>query len=103
MARKIKSHYKQQARVGDKVINIYTREIGTIKQIDNRCNLRDNDRGVNEYYIKWGRGGHWSRHDCYYFDHGILDPGNKDNPPQERIEVVHLTKAAKVLYGKKET
>jgi len=98
MAKKTKSRYKPKYKLGTEVIDIETKSIGTIKRIDNVCNLRDNKRSVPEYYIKWHSG--WSRHDCYYFDNDILDPGNEFNPPQEKITVIPLTPAARVLYNK---
>lgn len=89
---KQKSHYKQKAKIGDKVIALETGEIGVIKQIDNVCNLRDNNRSVNEYYVKW-KNDAWTRHDCYYLDMGL------ETVNDERI--VHLTGVTKILYGQK--
>lgn len=89
---KQKSHYKQKAKIGDKVIALKTGEIGVIKQIDNVCNLRDNNRSVNEYYVYWPVEKSWSSHDCYDIDNDIEDGSG----------VRHLTGARKVLYGQKD-
>lgn len=92
--KKIRSNYKQLAKIGDKVIVIDTREIGTIKQIDNVCNLRDHNRSVNEYYIQWANKA-WTRHDCFYFDQGLETVHGHNGESR----VLHLTGTAKVLYG----
>lgn len=98
MGPKIKSHYKQKAKIGDKVIALETGEIGVIKQIDNVCNLRDNNRSVNEYYVYWPKPkeyeGAWTRHDCYYLDMGIETVNDG--------RIVHLTGVTKILYGQKD-
>ncbi len=88
MARKIRSRYKPEGKIGDQVLATGTRSIGVIKQIDNVCNLRDNNRSVSEYYVYWPVERAWTRHDSYYVD-----------TYQDIEEVILLTGVNRVLYG----
>lgn len=84
--------HKPLLKVGDKLIDISNGKIGTIKQIDNHCtkkyDVRYDNPGFIEYYVKWPNG-NWSRHDAYEIDLGFYR------------EVIPLTKAGEVLYGRK--
>lgn len=88
-----KVHYPfPMLEIGAKVFSLDTKEVGTIRKIDNRCSKVYNKIYENpyyhEYYIKWPRA-NWSRHYIHEIDEGL----NK--------EIVPYTKAIKVLYGKK--
>lgn len=91
MVNKRKSRYKQKAKIGDWVICIGNGAKGVIKQIDNVCNIRDNDRTVNEYYVYWPVEEAWTRHDCYHLDNDV-EVGDG---------VRHLTGVREVLFGNK--
>lgn len=88
-----KVHYPApRLEIGTKVFGLDTKEVGTIKRIDNRCSKIYNEIYDNpyyyEYYIKWPKD-NWSRHYIHEIDKGL----NK--------EIVLYTKTIEVLYGKK--
>jgi hypothetical protein len=92
--------YQPKLKVGDKVIDVDDGSIGIVRQIDNYCSdIYQPDAGYmnpgyKEYYIEF-KNNSWVRPYCHEFD------SNSYTGPDERLNMLPLTKATKLLYGKK--